>query len=233
MAQEPHEDPRQHIRQYKRTCLPSLTKTPGDHFDEHVAQAFRSVSEPLGKAGVSPVILWGDLSNSYYGIPTAEITFQFLVPKGCLDTAHATLEASGFLVQPLGDRYRGWEAFGGGARLFITGPTTRPLFSAGKLPHTILLHDFEVGHSIFAMDDLSSYPQFGGISIPPLIILAQSYVRSAAGIVSEDILVLMLQSLVHTWFMYVRDLGYSPLGIDAREHAAYLDNSMKRWWKGK
>jgi len=62
---------------------------------------------------------------------------------------------------------------------------------------------------------LSSYPQFGGISIPPLIILAQSYIRSATGIVSDDILVLMLQSLVHTWFMYVRDLGYSPLGIDA------------------
>ena len=77
------------------------------------------------------------------------------------------------------------------------------------------------------MDDLSSYPQFGGISIPPLIILAQSYIRSMAGIVSEDILVLMLKSLVYTWFMYVRDLGYSPLGIDAGEHAVYLDNSMK------
>jgi len=231
MAQEPHEDPRQQIRQYKRTCHPSLTKTPGDHFDEHVAQAFRSVSEPLAKAGVSPVILWGDLSNSYYGVPTAEITFHLLVPKGCLDTAHATLEASGFLAQPLGDRYRSWKAFGGDARLFFTGETTRPLFFAGKLPHTILLHDFEVGQSIFAMDDLSSYPQFGGISIPPLMILAQSYIRSVDGINSDDSLVLMLQSLVYLWFMYVRDLGYAPLGINIVKDAAYLDDSMKRWWR--
>jgi len=73
MAQEPCGGPRQNIRQYKMTCHPSLTKTPGDNFDEHVARAFRSVSEPLAKAGVFPVVLWGDLSNSYYGVPTAEI----------------------------------------------------------------------------------------------------------------------------------------------------------------
>ena len=85
MAQEP-QDPRQHIRQYKRTCRPSLTKTPGDHFDEHVAQAFRSVSEPLAKAGVSPVVLWGDLPNSYYGIPTAEIVSLSASPRGGSDS---------------------------------------------------------------------------------------------------------------------------------------------------
>lgn len=132
----------------------------------------------------------------------------------------------------MSDRLRGWKAFGGDARLFITGPTTRPLFFAGKLPHTIYLHDIEVGQSIFAMDDSSSYPQFGGLLIPPLIILAQSYIRSAASIISEDEQALILQSLVHTWFMYLRDLGYAPLGTDFREDAAYLDDSMTSWWRG-
>jgi hypothetical protein len=107
------------------------------------------------------------------------------------------------------------------------------LFNAGKLPHTILLHDFEVGQSIFAMDDLSSYPQFGGILIPPLLILAQSYLRAVSSVISEDLLVSMLWSLVYTWFMYVRDLGYAPLGIDIGEDSAYLDDSMKRLWKGE
>jgi hypothetical protein len=140
---------------------------------------------------------------------------------------------SGFLAQPLDDRDRSWEPLGGGVRSFFTGPTTRPLFFDGKLPHKILLHDFEAGQSIFTMDDLSSYPQFGGISIPPLSILAQSYVRSAVGIISEDMFILESQSLLYAWFLYVRDLGYAPLGFDAGEDAAYLDDNMKCWWKGK
>ena len=106
MAQEPHEDPRQQIRQYKRTCLPSLTKTPGDHFDEHVAEAFRSLSEPLAKAGVSPVILWGDLSNSYYGVPTAEIVSLSVSLRGGSDSRlRCRLSTSLFLkdasIQPM------------------------------------------------------------------------------------------------------------------------------------
>jgi len=83
------------------------------------------------------------------------------------------------------------------------------------------------------MDDLSSYPQFGGISIPPLTILAQSYIRAVTSITPEHDDVPMLKLLVHTWFLYVRDLGYSPLGIDAAEDAAYLNDSMKSLWKGQ
>jgi len=158
--------------------------------------------------------------------------FQLIVPKGYLDTAHAVLEVSGFLPQPLDDRDRSWEVLGSDVRSFVTtDPTTRPLFSRGFMPHKILLHDFGVGQSIFSMDDPSSYPQFGGISIPPLSILAQSYVRSAVSI-SEDRFIQESRSLLCVWFMYVRDLGYAPLGCDAGDDAAYLDDSMKRWWKG-
>jgi hypothetical protein len=76
------------------------------------------------------------------------------------------------------------------------------------------------------MDDLSSYSLFHGILIPPL---AQSYVRSVLCITSEDMLIVELRALLIGWFMYVRELGYAPLSIDAGEDAAYLDDRIKSW----
>lgn len=65
----------------------SATKTRGDHFDEHVAASFKPFSEPLAKGGVAPVILWGDLSSSYYGVPTAEIVSLRAPIKGGTDSS--------------------------------------------------------------------------------------------------------------------------------------------------
>ena len=155
------------------------TQTPGDGFSEklrtHISEL---LSDVLSNAGVHSLVMWGECATLYYGVPMGVNNLHVLVPDDQLEASCDALLSAGYRDEPfeiqegngLLDPNIRWEELGP-ARQFVNDK-----LHWHKYPLRVLLQNRSAAGATFTSSDPSSFPdRCGGLIVPPLQILAQSF----------------------------------------------------------
>ncbi|KAH6877386.1 hypothetical protein BKA70DRAFT_1346315 [Coprinopsis sp. MPI-PUGE-AT-0042] len=210
------------------------TETPGDAFSEKLrADLSALLLTVLDQAGVGPVVLWGEWAMLYYGVPVAANDLHILVPDEELEIAHTALLSAGYKDEPaeihehhgLLDPNIRWEELGCPARRFVNAKLH---YERALLP--IVVQNYSSTANIFTKASAASFDKCGGLAIPPLHVLGQSFLRAMFKLRRSEA-TSRAESVVQWWVASVKDTGYTPLGSGAMKGVEGIDEEMELFWE--
>ncbi|KZT03869.1 uncharacterized protein LAESUDRAFT_751460 [Laetiporus sulphureus 93-53] len=213
------------------TKLLTPTQTVGDIFHDELRQNVSAkLTSVLAQSGIGPIILWGEWALLYYGVPICEHHMHLLVPDDQLEAAYEALLAAGYEDSPpvllpmvtSSDPNIHWEELGCPAHQVV-----------GDLRHRksrvkILIQDYSAAAGTFDDADPSSFEQCAGLAIPPLPLLAESFLRAYFQVRGSHS---RLCDMLRVWIASVKECGYSPLGVDAMRGVPGIDDAMALYWE--
>ncbi|KZT64374.1 hypothetical protein DAEQUDRAFT_815000 [Daedalea quercina L-15889] len=211
--------------------LLTSTQTSGDVFTDKLRKDVSAhLTGILAQAGIGPIILWGEWAMLYYGVPVSQNHIHILVPDDQLEIAYKTLLEAGYrdspqeFIPPVNslDPNLRWEELG--------CPAYRVVATGNVLNGPVLIQNYSAAGGIFGEEDLSLFEQCAGLSIPPLSIIAQSFLRMYFKLAASKPKS-RTRSMLGVWCAYVKFYGYSPLGTEAMSGVPGIDDAMVQYWE--